>query len=85
MGIFFLIMPLAQTCLSVCGEGKACIQNQWEQQHIQIMSRLPIPSRSRDGEGGLNRIDCHACLPAGRQVTSLLALLNKFKHDNPSD
>ena len=22
---------LAQTCLSVCGEGKACIQNQWEQ------------------------------------------------------
>jgi len=40
---------LAQTCISVCGEEKAYIQKQWEQQHIQIMSR----------QGGLNRIDCH--------------------------
>ena len=46
------MQSLAQTCLSVCGEGKACVQSQWEQQHIQIMSRLLIPSRSRDGEGG---------------------------------
>jgi len=32
------------------------------QQPIPGKSRLPIPSRSRDGEGGLNRIDCHVVL-----------------------
>jgi hypothetical protein len=30
---------LAQTCMSVCGGGKACMQKEREQQHIQIMSR----------------------------------------------
>jgi hypothetical protein len=51
MAVFFLVMPLAQTWL--IGHEHMCFVSEITLRIYDIieMSRLPIPSRSRDGEG----------------------------------
>ncbi|UCG66099.1 MAG: hypothetical protein JSW12_03395, partial [Deltaproteobacteria bacterium] len=60
MGIFFLVMPLAPTRLPDGGQAWHA-KHQYKELTYEILqrphcipevSRLPIPSRSRDGEGG---------------------------------
>jgi hypothetical protein len=45
--------PWPRPGLYGCGDRKASMHKPQKQCHFQITSRLPIPSRSRDGEGRL--------------------------------